>query len=97
VLAAGPDGMYNVADMDTKDDTIEVIASQFFDKTVTMHSIKKGPKPVVSFSRIIDGRCGAAFGGIPAALDSQKNASNLVVDSGSTVASLKAGDSLLIS
>jgi hypothetical protein len=93
VLAAGPDVMFNVADMDTEDDTIEVIASQFFDKKVTLHSIKKGPKPVVSFSRIIDDRCGAAFGGILADLDSQKNSSNLVVDSGSTVASLKPGDS----
>lgn len=93
VLATGPDVMFNVADMDTEDDTIEVIASQFFDKKVTLHSIKKGPNPVVSFSRMVDDRCGAAFGGILANLDGGKSSSNVVVDSGSTVASLKSGDS----
>jgi hypothetical protein len=32
VLATGPDIMFHVADMETEDDTIEVIASQFFTK-----------------------------------------------------------------
>jgi hypothetical protein len=86
--------MFNIADMDTKDDTIEVIASQFFDKKVTLHSIKRDAKPHVSFSRIIDDRCGAAFGGILANLEGKiKDSSHVVVDSGSTVVSLKPGNS----
>jgi hypothetical protein len=95
VLATGPDVMFNIADMDTDDDTIEVIASQFFDKKVTLHSIKRGPKPQITFSRIIDDRCGAAFGGILADLDPRVRSSskqNVVVDSGSTVPSPKPGD-----
>ena len=86
--------MFNVADLDTTDDTIEVIASQFFDKKVTLRSIQRGPIPKVTFSRIIDDRCGAAFGCILADLDC--NACPIdrqVVDSGSTVKSLKTGDS----
>ena len=94
VLATGPDVMFNVADLDTSDDTIEVIASQFFDKKVTLHSIQRGPTPRVSFSRIIDDRCGAAFGCILADLDSNPcPVGREVVDSGSTVESLKTGDS----
>jgi hypothetical protein len=87
--------MFNVADLDTDDDTIEVMASQFFDKKVTLHSIKRGPKPRVTFSRTIDDRCGAAFGSILADLDGNNSPSNnrLVVDSGSTVPTLKPGDS----
>lgn len=84
--------MFNVADMDQSDDTIEVIASQFFDKKVTLHSIKIGAKPYISFSRVIDDRCGAAFGGILANLDNERNTPHVVVDSGSTVVSLQPGD-----
>jgi hypothetical protein len=100
VLARGPDVMFNVADMDTTDDTIEVISSQFFDKKVTLHSIKRGPKPRVTFARVIDDRCGAAFGGILADLRENPsghldtiNTESVIIDSGSTVESLKAGDS----
>lgn len=92
VLATGPDVMFNVADMDETDETIEVIASQFFDKKVTLHSIQIGERPYVSFSRVIDDRCGASFGGILASLDSKRNTRHVVVDSGSTVVSLKPGD-----
>ena len=97
VLARGPDVMFSVADMDATDDTIEVISSQFFDKKVTLHSIKRGTKPRVTFARIIDDRCGSAFGGILSDLrldhparDDETNA--IVIDSGSTVESLKPGD-----
>mmetsp|Transcript_110113 Transcript_110113/g.307858 ORF Transcript_110113/g.307858 Transcript_110113/m.307858 type:complete len:773 (-) Transcript_110113:37-2355(-) len=99
VLARGPDVMFNIADMDTTDDTIEVISSQFFDKKVTLHSIKRGPKPRITFARVIDDRCGAAFGGILADLlgkrvdDSSINTDSVIIDTGSTVDSLKAGDS----
>ena len=93
VLATGPDVMFAVADIDSSDDTIEVLASQFFDKKVTLHSIQRGPKPAVSFSRVIDDRCGAAFGGILADLDSTSTGrSHRVIDSGSTVNSLSPGD-----
>jgi hypothetical protein len=94
VLATGPDVMFAVADLDPNDDTIEVLASQFFDKKVTLQSIKRGLKPRVTFSRVIDDRCGAAFGGILADLDPGKHeSSHRVVDSGSTVPSLDFGDS----
>ncbi|CAJ1950790.1 unnamed protein product [Cylindrotheca closterium] len=95
VLATGPDVMFNVVDMDTEDDTIEVIASQFFDKRVTLHSIKIGKNPSISFARTIDNRCGAAFGGIVANLDGRQAGSpaNVVIDSGSTVRTLQPGDS----
>jgi hypothetical protein len=98
VLAMGPDVMFNVADMDTTDDTIEVIASQFFDKKVTLHSIKKGPKPHISFSRVIDDRCGAAFGGVFADLDNkycqqQEEYRRVVIDSGGSSGTVKPGAS----
>jgi hypothetical protein len=94
VLATGPDVMFAVADIDSDDDTIEVLASQFFDKKVTLHSIQRGSKPYVSFTRVIDDRCGAAFGGILADLDSSSTCkANRVIDSGSTVNSLSPGDS----
>jgi len=94
VLATGPDVMFNVVDMDAEDDTVEVIASQFFDKRVTLHSIKIGKKPHISFSRTIDDRCGGAFGGIVANLDGRQGggSTNVVIDSGSTVPTLQPGD-----
>lgn len=94
VLATGPDVMFAVADLDPKDDTIEVLASQFFDKKVTLHSIRRGAKPQVTFDRVIDDRCGAAYGGILADLDAGTGRSQQqVIDSGSTVSSMEAGDS----
>lgn len=96
VLARGPDVMFSVADMDPTDDTIEVISSQFFDKKVTLHSIKRGSKPRVSFARVIDDRCGAAFGGILADLCEGASDNNglgpIALNSGSTVESIKSGD-----
>jgi hypothetical protein len=91
----GPDVMFNVVDMDTTDDTIEVIASQFFDKKVTLHSIKKGPKPAISFSRVIDDRCGAAFGGSFAELDNNchQEEYRCVIDSGGSSGTVKPGAS----
>ncbi len=51
------------------DDTIEVFASQFFSKKLTMHSIRRGVEPAIVFSRTIDNRCGASFSSILANLD----------------------------
>ena len=34
VLDEGPDVMFSIADLDPEDDTIEIIASQFFSKQV---------------------------------------------------------------
>lgn len=90
--------MFNVADLDPTDDTIEVIASQFFSKKLTLHSIRKGSNPKVVFRRIIDDRCGSAFSSILANLDGSKlsnqqsKTSPMVIDSGSTVVSLKRGE-----
>ncbi|MGK3733556.1 MAG: hypothetical protein ACI8RD_006493 [Bacillariaceae sp.] len=94
VLATGPDVTFAVADMDPNDDTIEVLASQFFDEKVTLHCIRRGPNPQVTFSRVIDDKPGASFGGILVDLDpAEKSKSHLVVDSGSTIKSLSKGNS----
>ena len=99
VLANGPDVMFAVADLDPADDTIEVIASEFFNKRVTLQSIKRGKKPRLSFTRTIDSGCGAAFGMVLADLESCNHHSagtgpgRRVVDSGSTIKSLNDGDS----
>lgn len=97
VLDEGPDVMFNVADLDPTDDTVEVISSQFFSKKLSMHSIRLGPNPKVVFRRVIDDRCGSAFSSILADLDGSKmkeqyNTSPRVVDCGSTVVSLNNGD-----
>jgi len=97
VLDDGPDVMFSVADLDPQDDTIEVIASQFFSKKLSLHSIKLGLDPKVTFRRVIDDRCGAAFSSVLADLDgltTMQHAAHhpLVVDSGSTVVSLKSND-----
>ena len=97
MLDEGPDVMFNVADLDPTDDTVEVLASQFFSKKISMHSIRIGPEPKIVFRRLIDDRCGSAFSSILANLDGSKmkeqhNTSPRVVDSGSTVVSLKNGD-----
>lgn len=88
--------MFNVVDMDPEDDTIEVIASQFFGEKVTLHSIQRGPTPKMTFKRVIDNKCGKAFGCILSDLaegDRRDYAGRQVVDAGSTVASLQQGDS----
>jgi hypothetical protein len=97
VLDEGPDVMFNVADLDPTDDTVEVIASQFFSKKLSLHSIRRGTDPTVVFRRVIDDRCGSAFSSILADLDGsksmqQKHATPKVVDNGSTVVSLKKGE-----
>lgn len=97
VLEEGPDVMFTVADLDTSDDTIEVIASQFFKKQVSLCSIQRGPKPRVTFRRTIDYKCGSAFAAILADLDCQECSnepcSRIVLDSGSTVDTCKPGSS----
>jgi len=97
VLTEGPDVMFSVADLDSSDDTIEIIASQFFSKKLSLHSLKIGPEPKIVFQRTIDERCGAAFSSVLADLDGlamlgQSKNQPMVVDSGSTVVSLKEGD-----
>jgi hypothetical protein len=87
--------MFAVADLDNEDGSIEVIASQFFDKKVSLCSIERGPIPRVNFKRIIDDKCGSAFAAILAnldGLDSPTMAERIVVDSGSTVDTCKPGD-----
>lgn len=105
VLATGPDVTFAVADMDANDDTIEILASQFFDEKVTLHSIRRGATPEVIFSRVIDDKAGAAFGGILVNLDPLSSSAEemngnsfngrqpLVIDSGSTIKSLSEGSS----
>ena len=87
--------MFTVADLDTNDDTIEVIASQFFGKCLSLHSITIGSKPFISFRRIIDDTSGTLFSSILADFDVNENhsSSSMVIDSGSTVPTLQHGDS----
>eukprot|EP00542_Grammatophora_oceanica_P010261 CAMPEP_0194026388 /NCGR_PEP_ID=MMETSP0009_2-20130614/706_1 /TAXON_ID=210454 /ORGANISM="Grammatophora oceanica, Strain CCMP 410" /LENGTH=764 /DNA_ID=CAMNT_0038665057 /DNA_START=476 /DNA_END=2770 /DNA_ORIENTATION=- len=98
VLDEGPDVMFTVADLDTEDDTVEVIASQFFSRKVTLHSIQRGPEPKVVLRRTLDDNCGAAFGAVLAQLDGDcpvttgSSAHPIVVDGGSTVETRKPGD-----
>ena len=95
VLDEGPDVMFSVADLDTTDDTIEIIASQFFNRKLTLHSIRRGPEPKVVFRRTLDDRCGASFSSILADLNGVCDAeptARAVIDSGSTVPTLKPGD-----
>ena len=93
VLDDGPDVMFSVADLDSTDDTIEVIASQFFSRKLSLHSIKIGAEPKISFRRIIDDRCGASFSSLLANLDGTATpTTQTVVDSGSTVTTLQSGD-----
>jgi len=95
VLDNGPDVMFSVADLDTTDDTIEVIASQFFNRKLTLHSIKVGPEPKVVLRRTLEDQCGASFSSILANLNPPSEVNNsrmVVVDSGSTVQTLKSGD-----
>ena len=96
VLAEGPDVMFAVADLDAEDDTIEVIASRFFDKKISLCSIQRGAKPKVTFRRTIDDKCGSAFASILADLDcngSDDRTKRIVLDSGSTIETCKPGDS----
>ena len=94
VLDEGPDVMFSLADLDTSDDTIEVFASQFFNKKVSLHSIQIGKEPKVVWKRIIDDRCGASFSSILANLDNShsKNPIRRVIDNGSTVPTLQNDD-----
>lgn len=95
VLDEGPDVMFAVADLDIEDDTVEVISSQFFERRVVLHSIHRGPQPVITFRRSLDDKCGAAFGTVLADLDSNESTQHghrRVVDSGSTVGTQKPGD-----
>ena len=94
-MATGPDVEFCIADMDTRDDMIEVISSQFFNKQVTLHSIQRGLEPKVTFAETIDEHCGQAYGSILANLDvmhARNEKYRCVLDSGSTVPCLEPGD-----
>ena len=92
VLSTGPDVMFAIADLDTSDDTIEVLASEFFNKQVTLTSIRCNVEPNVVFKKIIDDQSGQAFGCILANLDASGVVPNRsVVDAGSTVNCLQPG------
>ena len=85
--------MFSIADLDTTDETIEVIASQFFSRRVTLHSIQKGEKPKVVFRRIIDDDCGSPFCTVLADLDMVKYPTRCIIDSGSSIPTFQSGTS----
>lgn len=87
--------------MDKSDDCVEVIASQFFDESVRLYSIRRGPNPRVIWDRDIDTTCGAAFASVLTDLDQEteqykdkqgSTATPEVIDAGSTVPMLQHGD-----
>ena len=97
ILDEGPDVMFCVADLDEKDNSVEIIASQFFGKKVTLHSVEKGLNPRVNFRRVIDDRCGSSFSAIlsdlrPNCLSIEGEIDPKVIDNGSTIQTLSAGD-----
>ena len=93
VLTTGPDVMFAVADLDTSDDTIEVLASEFFNKQVTLTSIQCGTEPKVAMKKIIDDQSGQAFGCILANLNTGVAVTErTVVNAGSTVNCLQSGN-----
>ena len=97
VFIEGPDVIISLTDLDPSDETVEVIASQFFSRKVSLHSIKVGPCPRIVFNRVIDDQCGAAFSSVLADLDGLASMQTsvrqaVVIDSGSTVDSLNKGD-----
>ena len=97
VLDEGPDVMFSVADLDADDDTVEIIASQFFGKRLTLHSLQIGVDPKIVFRRVIDHGCGSAFSSVLADLDGLADVHRSevlprVVDCGSTIATSKEGD-----
>ena len=98
VLDEGPDVTFSVADLDAEDDTVEIIASQFFSKRLTLHSLQTGADPKIVFRRVIDHGCGSAFSSVLADLDGLADVHRSdvvlprVVDNGSTAATSKEGD-----
>ena len=64
VLHRGPDVLFSLVDLDETDDTIEVLASEFFGERVTLLSIERGEEPRVVRHRVIDDECGKAFGSL---------------------------------
>ena len=92
VLDDGPDVMFSVADMDPTDNSVEVIACQFFGKKLSIHSIEKGEHPKVTFRKIIDDRCGASFSSALVNLEETATSTSIVMDSGCTTNTLMPGD-----
>ena len=88
--------------MDPSDDCVEVIASQFFDESVRLYSIQRGPNPCVVWDRDLDTQCGAPFASVLTDLDQENDRhdeqgkvsapSPEVIDAGSTVPMLTHGD-----
>ena len=88
--------------MDPSDDCVEVIASQFFDKSVRLFSIQCGENPSVVWERYIDTQCGAAFASVLTDFDQEKEGEDEtdqdspvrheVIDAGSTIPMLQRGD-----
>ena len=63
ILDKGPDVMFSVADLDAEDGTIEVIASHFLGKCVSLHSTKLGKEtnnhiPRLLFCQVLDDNAG---------------------------------------
>ena len=87
--------MFSIADLDTTDNTIEVIASQFFNRKLTLHSIQRGTQPKVTFRRVLDSSCGAPYCSVLADLDARMDnhhPTRSMIESGSSLNTLQHGD-----
>ncbi|EWM25070.1 hypothetical protein Naga_100098g15 [Nannochloropsis gaditana] len=86
VLAKGPDVMFDVADLDPTDDVLEVFASEFFSRRLSLHRIIKGDwrtgrLPRVLTSEVLDDALGPAYSVVLADLRGQGRPSHVLVSS----------------
>lgn len=86
VLVSGPDVMFEIIDLDDKDDSIEIVAAHFFGRKLSVHSLRgcsgKAPYIELSGTSTIDtvgrpyGLCKANLGGKPYTPDEQGQEDN---------------------
>lgn len=68
VITTGPDVMFEVIDIDPDDDSIEIVAAEFFNERLTLTSLAPrrdwlGPNKIqVKQKMVIDAGCGPAYG-----------------------------------
>eukprot|EP00960_Hanusia_phi_P007913 226850-Hanusia_phi.AAC.3 len=97
VLAQGPDVMFEVLDLDPEDETVEVVAAEFFRQRLSFFSIKwdescKSPRVVQA--EVIDDSLGQAYSVVAADLEGP-NSHLLVTTHEDLPAEVSEGSSLL--
>uniref|UniRef100_A0A6U5YY65 EF-hand domain-containing protein n=1 Tax=Guillardia theta TaxID=55529 RepID=A0A6U5YY65_GUITH len=97
ILAEGPDVMFEVVDLDPEDDTVEVVAAEFFRQRLSFFSLRwdetcKSPKVVQT--ELIDDKLGQAYSVVAADLEGP-NSHLLVTTHEDLTAEVSEGSSLL--